>query len=153
MEITGFFVAASAPTFGIVLWFILSRLLKKGKMKKENLENIAKNFSKELEKLYKDLSEESYRNLNLIFLDKTRELLDGQKRSEDIFLFKELKYASIYLEQFAKLVRIGNKNPYLIYKTKGLLSKSMESIPSFYVRKRIEEIISALEIMENTISS
>ncbi len=154
MEITGLFVAAvSTPALGIAFWLILSRIFKERRIKKDNLENITKDLSKELDELYKDLSEENYRNLNLIFLDKTKELLDGQKNFQDIFLFNELKYASIYLNQFIKSLNANNKNPYLIYKTKHFLVKSMENTPSLYVRKRLEDIIFALERIEARLSS
>lgn len=153
MEITGLFVAAvSTPALGIAFWLILSRIFWE-KRKKSNLESIAKDLSKELEELYKNLSEENYRNLSLIFLDKTKELLDGQKKFQDIFLFNELKYASIYLNQFIKSLNAGNKNPYLIYKTKHFLSKSMENISSPYVRKKVEDMIFALERVEIGLSS
>ncbi|MGC8812776.1 MAG: hypothetical protein ACP5O8_04315 [Candidatus Aenigmatarchaeota archaeon] len=149
MEATGLFVAAvSTPALGIATWLILSRLFGGKKTKKKNLESIVEDASKELNELYEVLSKESYKNLSLIFLDKTQELLDGQKRFRDAFLFSELKYASIYLNQFLKSLNAGNKNPYLIYKTKHFLVKSIESIPSLYARKKIENIILALDEIE-----
>lgn len=146
MEITGLFVAAvSAPVLGAAFWLILSRLFRGKNFKRNNLENIVENVSEELNNLYKVLSEENYKNLRSFFLDKTQELLDGQRRFQDIFLFNELRYASFYLNQLLKSVKSGNKNIYLLYKTKHFLTQSMESIPSLYARKKIENMILTLE--------
>ncbi|MEM7818854.1 MAG: hypothetical protein QW403_01780 [Candidatus Aenigmatarchaeota archaeon] len=149
MEITGFFVVGlSSSALGIVTWLFLSRVLKKRKIEKRNLESEILKISKDLDELYKSLNEEAYRNLSLIFLEKTKELLDGQKNFHEAFLFTELKYASLYLDQFLKSLRIKNRNPYLIYKAKHFLVKGMENIQDLYLKREIENILLAIENLE-----
>ncbi|MEM5882651.1 MAG: hypothetical protein QXQ77_00185 [Candidatus Aenigmatarchaeota archaeon] len=153
MEITGFFVATlSTSALGIAVWLFFSRFFKKKKIEGKSLESEILKISRELDELYRSLNEEAYKNLNLIFLEKTKELLDGQKKFHNNFLFTELKDASFYLEQFLKSIRIKNKNPYLLYKAKHFLIKGMESIPDLYLKNEMEKTLLAIENLEKMIS-
>ncbi|MCS7105960.1 MAG: hypothetical protein NZ942_01435 [Candidatus Aenigmarchaeota archaeon] len=152
MEITGFFaLTIGTSTLGLATWLVIFQLLRK-KRGKEKLEKEIEKISKELDKLYKSLNEETYKSLSLMFLDKTKELFDGQKKFQDAFLFNELKYASLYLEQFVKSMKLKNKNLYLLYKAKHFLSKGRESIDDFYLKDEIERIFLSLESIEKQLS-
>ncbi|MEM5844363.1 MAG: hypothetical protein QXX07_00695 [Candidatus Aenigmatarchaeota archaeon] len=147
MEITGFFVLTlGTSTLGVAVLLTLSRLLRKGK-KEGKIEKIER-ISKELNELYRSLSEQTYKSLNLLFLDKTKELLNGQKNFQNAFLLTEFKYASLYLEQFINSVKAKNKNPYLLYKAKHFIAKGMENIENIYLKNEIERMLLSLESFE-----